>query len=61
MLSNANLNNKGWLLKYLFRGSDSDFNMRWFQNEGPIIVNSMIINCFVPPIIESAIYLVRKF
>lgn len=62
MLANANLQDQGIpVIRLFFRGPDSDFNSRWFDNVGETLVSAMILNIIIEPGTMLAMLMLRVF
>jgi hypothetical protein len=61
-LVSANLKDQlpGWTVKLLaLKGSQDDFNSEWFASMGDTIVGSLVINIFIPIVLEAVWFLKR--
>jgi len=53
LLVNANLNDISSLLGNLFNGRFYDYSPQWYVTVGDALVQTMLLNAFMPPIFEA--------
>lgn len=53
LLTNANLSDVSGALGKLFKGTFYDYQPRWYATVGNTLVNTMILNAFMPPVYEA--------
>jgi len=53
VLTNANLSDVSGWLSAVFSGTFYDYSPKWYANVGSVLVSTMLLNAFMPPIFEA--------
>jgi len=53
MLTNANLSDVSGWLSAVFSGTFYDYSPKWYASVGSVLVSTMLLNAFMPPIFEG--------